>query len=98
MGTCYGREQDEEAVELLQMLFPDRKVVGVLTRDIVLGGGNIHCITQQVCPLRSLIKRRMGVCVLAHATRAKSRGVLTGRWPRRVARPQIPASEPDAFF
>ena len=24
-----------------------RKVVGVYTREVVYGGGNIHCITQQ---------------------------------------------------
>ena len=39
--------RDEEAVELLQLLYPDRRVVGVYSRDILLGGGNIHCITQQ---------------------------------------------------
>eukprot|EP00906_Rhabdomonas_costata_P027349 RCo038851 len=38
---------DKTAVETLQKLFPERKVVGVPTRDVLLGGGNIHCITQQ---------------------------------------------------
>jgi agmatine deiminase len=28
-------------------MFPERKVVGVSTKEIVYGGGNIHCITQQ---------------------------------------------------
>lgn len=35
------------AVEVLQGAFPGRKVVSVQSREILLGGGNIHCITQQ---------------------------------------------------
>lgn len=44
----YGDENDALALHQLQEIFPDRKVVGVPTREIVYGGGNIHCITQQV--------------------------------------------------
>jgi agmatine deiminase len=40
--------RDRNAVDQLTMLFPDSKVVGVRSREILLGGGNIHCITQQV--------------------------------------------------
>jgi agmatine deiminase len=39
---------DEEAREILAGCFPDRRVVGVPAREILLGGGNIHCVTQQV--------------------------------------------------
>ena len=39
---------DEEAGEILAATFPGREVVGVLSREILLGGGNIHCMTQQV--------------------------------------------------
>ncbi len=35
------------ALEVLREVFPQRKVVGVPTREVLLGGGNIHCITQQ---------------------------------------------------
>jgi agmatine deiminase len=41
------RRHDWEALETLQKLFPDREVVGVQSRDINIGGGNIHCITMQ---------------------------------------------------
>ncbi len=39
---------DDEAAEILAGCFPARGVVGVDAREILLGGGNIHCITQQV--------------------------------------------------
>jgi agmatine deiminase len=39
---------DEQAAEILRGCFPDREVVGIPAREILLGGGNIHCITQQV--------------------------------------------------
>jgi len=38
---------DRQALEVLQAAMPDRTVVGVPAREILLGGGNIHCITQQ---------------------------------------------------
>lgn len=40
-------EADAEAAAVLRRAFPGREVVQVPTREIVLGGGNIHCITQQ---------------------------------------------------
>jgi agmatine deiminase len=42
------RRTDAAAVARLKKIFPERKVVGVPGREILLGGGNIHCITQQV--------------------------------------------------
>jgi len=38
---------DDKALKDLQAIFPDRKVAGVYSREVLLGGGNIHCITQQ---------------------------------------------------
>lgn len=45
----YEDENDALALEQIQSMFPGRKVVGVKTREVVYGGGNIHCITQQQC-------------------------------------------------
>jgi agmatine deiminase len=39
---------DEQAADVLRGCFPDREVLGVPAREILLGGGNIHCITQQI--------------------------------------------------
>ena len=41
-------KHDREAATQLQKLFPERRLIGVQSREILLGGGNIHCITQQV--------------------------------------------------
>jgi len=38
---------DVVAKAKLEAVFPDRQVVTVPGREIVLGGGNVHCITQQ---------------------------------------------------
>ena len=43
----YGDANDALAVQQVQAMFPDRRVVGVQTREVAFGGGNIHCITQQ---------------------------------------------------
>ena len=44
----FGDPADKKAKKILQDLFPDREVVQIYARDILIGGGNIHCITQQI--------------------------------------------------
>lgn len=44
----FGDENDKIAVEILGELFPNRVIKPIAARDILLGGGNIHCITQQI--------------------------------------------------
>lgn len=44
----FGDPHDEIAVKQLAELFPERKVVPISARAIIVGGGNIHCITQQI--------------------------------------------------
>ena len=46
-------KRDRAALRMLARLFPGREVVGVPGREILLGGGNVHCITQQVPAGRS---------------------------------------------
>jgi len=44
----FNDPNDEKAIRKLQELYPGRKIEPIYAREILLGGGNIHCITQQV--------------------------------------------------
>lgn len=39
---------DARAAELMRRLCPNRRIVPIDSRAILLGGGNIHCVTQQI--------------------------------------------------
>ena len=43
----YDAINDDLAIQQLEKIFPRHQVVGIRTKEIVFGGGNIHCITQQ---------------------------------------------------
>jgi agmatine deiminase len=43
----YGSPFDDEAVERIGALFPDRRAIGIDARAVLTGGGAFHCITQQ---------------------------------------------------
>lgn len=44
----YGIREDDVAREILVSLFPEREIVGVRCEHIGIGGGDVHCITQQL--------------------------------------------------
>ncbi len=44
----FGDAHDSLACKILEPLFPMHKIVPIAARDILMGGGNIHCITQQI--------------------------------------------------
>ncbi|MER7413180.1 agmatine deiminase family protein [Streptomyces cacaoi] len=41
-------DHDDQAMSVLSRVFPRHTVVGLPTRELLLGGGNIHCATQQI--------------------------------------------------
>ncbi|MCD7708344.1 MAG: agmatine deiminase family protein [Clostridiales bacterium] len=43
-----NEDSDRRAARLLQEWCPSRRVIPIPARDILTGGGNIHCITQQL--------------------------------------------------
>ncbi len=43
----FGCKADNKAVDIISTLFPDRKVVGIDSVDIVWGFGSFHCLSQQ---------------------------------------------------
>jgi agmatine deiminase len=43
----FNDANDRVALNTLSGLFPDREVVGIACRDLVLGLGTLHCMTQQ---------------------------------------------------
>ena len=44
----FAQKSDQEALALLQAMFPDRRVIGIDGRPLVTQYGNIHCVTQQI--------------------------------------------------
>lgn len=44
---AYGYDRDGEAVETYRRLYPERTIEQIFIGHIALGGGGIHCITQQ---------------------------------------------------
>ncbi len=43
----FGHKNDTKALEILQNLFPGRKVIGINCKEMVYGFGSLHCVSQQ---------------------------------------------------
>ena len=43
----FNDPNDRNALGILSELFPDRKVIGIHSVDLVLGLGTIHCLTKE---------------------------------------------------
>jgi agmatine deiminase len=43
----FSHKNDARALEILQKCFPDRKVIGIESTDLIWGLGAFHCVTQQ---------------------------------------------------
>jgi agmatine deiminase len=46
LAPAFGDPHDRVALNTLARLFPDREVIGIPCRDLVLGLGTLHCMTQ----------------------------------------------------
>jgi agmatine deiminase len=43
----FRSDKDEKALNIIQQAFPDRKVLGIDSTDIIWGLGSFHCLSQQ---------------------------------------------------
>jgi len=43
----YQVPQDAEALRIMQQLFPDRRILGIDCRSLILQHGSLHCVTMQ---------------------------------------------------
>jgi len=43
----YRSANDDKALQIIQQSFPDRKVIGIDSTDIIWGLGSFHCLSQQ---------------------------------------------------
>jgi agmatine deiminase len=45
---AFGVKEDALALEEMKKLYPNKTIHQIMSKEILLGGGNIHCITMQV--------------------------------------------------
>jgi agmatine deiminase len=47
LAPTFNDPNDRVALNTLADLFPDRRIVGIASQDLVLGLGTLHCMSQQ---------------------------------------------------
>jgi agmatine deiminase len=47
LAPIFGHANDQRAIDILQRVFSDRRVVGINCEPLVWGMGTIHCVSQQ---------------------------------------------------
>ncbi len=53
----FGVPEDKLAKAKLEKLYPDKEIIQINSKEILLGGGNIHCITMQIPYQEEFIKK-----------------------------------------
>ena len=53
----FGVPEDKLAKQQLQELYPEKEIIQINTKEILLGGGNVHCITMQIPYNKEFIKK-----------------------------------------
>jgi agmatine deiminase len=48
----FDQGTDEIAVETVRRVFPDRVVIPFPSRELLLGGGAVHCVTRDIPAIR----------------------------------------------
>lgn len=54
---AFGVPEDKLAKDQLKKLYPNKEIIQINSREILLGGGNIHCITMQIPYNEEFIKK-----------------------------------------
>lgn len=54
---AFGVPEDKLAKDQLEKLYPNKEIIQINTKEILLGGGNVHCITMQIPYNKEFIKK-----------------------------------------
>ena len=76
---------DKRACAILRALCPGRRVIGLPARDILQGGGNIHCTGSSACPRGTFC--RAGETSTASPSRYHCKSRRESPWPKPRSQP-----------